>query len=279
MRQQIKESYDENNLYNLWKVIVDGKMIIIVLLAVAVFSTVIISLRMPKIYRGEVVLNIFQLQEIEEASGKELVQSRGILQPKEIVDMIGNIDRGKMTKIFPTTYESVTDLKLRAIKDSKDKLFVTIEAKNANLIGKALSEIVDYINNFDIVKVIVREEREKLLKRSNELSSVINFSEKLSNNYRELLNEGKLSVVGFNPLDLNKGIVDIKLAKLVVDQRLQRLNEGGIKIADQPYIQNRPVKPKIGLNIVFAGFISVFLGIFLVVLQYRLKRFKETRLV
>ncbi len=276
MEQQTRECSDEINLYDLWKVIVKRKGLIIGLFIVAVISTTIISFSMPKIYRGEALLNILSFEEI---SGKEKVQSKEIIQAKEIVDMIGNIDREKRTKIFPETSASVTDFKLRPIKDSKDKLLVTIEAKNAEHIGKALSEVVNYINNFDIVKITVREEKEKLLKRSSELSDVINSSANLSTTYRKLLNEGKLTEIGFNPLDFNKGTVDVKLEKLTVDQRLERLNSGGIEIAQQPYIQNHPVKPKIGLTIVLAAMTSIFLGILLVFFEYGLKKNKGTGVI
>ncbi len=160
MERQIKESSDEINLYDLWKVIVDGKRIIIGVSVVAIIATTIISLRMPKIYRCEALLNILQTE--------EFLGKKEIIQAKEIVDIIGNIDREKRTKIFPKTYASVTNLKLRSIKDSRDMLFVTVEAKNVDLIGKALLEVTDYINNFDIVKITIKEEKEKLLKKSSE---------------------------------------------------------------------------------------------------------------
>ncbi len=46
---------DEINLYDYWKVIVKRKRLIIGLFLVAVLASAVISLSMPKIYRGEVV--------------------------------------------------------------------------------------------------------------------------------------------------------------------------------------------------------------------------------
>jgi hypothetical protein len=249
MGQQIKEYSDEINLYDLWKVIAKRKIFIIGLFLVVVISTTIISSLMPKIYRGQAVLNVLQYDAIP---------------AKEIVDMVGNVDSEKRTTILPTTYPSVTDIKLKAMKDSKDKIVVIIEAKKIDDIPKALSELVDYIYNLDLVKLTVKEEKEKLLKRSAELSDIVQTSSDLLNAYGKLLRAGKLLPMGFNPVDLNKRIADIKLEKLTVEQAMLRLKDGGISIAAQPYVSSKPVKPKIKMNIALAGLAALFAGILFV---------------
>jgi hypothetical protein len=260
MEQQIKESSDEINLYDLWKVIAKRKRLIIGLFLVVVISTAIISFLMPKIYRGEAVLNILQYE---------------IIPAKEITDMIGDIDKEKRMKILPKMYSSVTDIKIKPMKESKDKIIVTFDVKNADDIPKTLSEVVDYMNNFDIVKLTVNQERERLLQRSTELSNVVQASTDLLNTYGRLFRAGKLSLVGFNPIELNKRIIDIKLEKLSVEQAMLRLKDGGIGIAAQPYVSNKPVKPKKKLIIALAGVVSLFGGIFLAFSMEYIERLKN----
>jgi hypothetical protein len=215
---------------------------------------------MPKIYRGEAVLNVLPYEQIP---------------AKEIVDMIGNVDREKRAKLLPITYPSVNNIKLNAMKESKDKIVIIIDAKNINDIPTALSELVGYINNLDIVKLTVKEEKEKLFKKSNELSEVVQASSDLLNIYDKLLKAGKLNPMGFNPVDLNKKIVDIKLEKLGVDQAMLRLKDGGIGIAEQPYISSRPIKPRKKLMIALASVISLFGGIFLAFTMEYLEKLKN----
>jgi capsular polysaccharide biosynthesis protein len=262
MEQQIKESSDEINLYDLWKVIVKRKRLIIGLFLVVVILTTIISFLMPKIYRGEAVLNVLPYE---------------AMPPKEITDTIGNIDKEKRAIILPKTNSSVTDMKLKVFKDSKDKIGIIIDSKNVDDIPKALSELVDYINNIDVVKLNVKEEKERLLKRSAELSDIVQSSSDLSITYLKLLKSGKLLPMGFNPVDLNKRIADIKLEKLGVEQSIQRLKDGGIGIAAQPYIPSKPVKPKKMLIVALAGAASLFIGIFIAFFMEYIKKINGTK--
>ncbi len=248
MEQQTKEYSDEINLYELWKVIIKRKKLIIGLSLIAVISTAIISFIMPRIYRGGAVFNVLQYEAVP---------------AKELVDMMGDVDSEKRKQIIPKTHASVVNIKLKAVKDSKDKIEVIIDAKNIADIPKALSEFVGYMNNVDIIKLTAKEERERLLKRSTELSDIIVSSSDLLSTYHKLLKAGKLLPMGFNPVDLNKRIADIKLEKLMVEQAIQRLNDGGIGIATQPYISEKPVKPNEKLNVLLAGVMSLFLGILL----------------
>jgi len=111
-----------------------------------------------------------------------------------------------------------------------------------------------------------------LLKQKEELSKVIESSKELVKAYDNLIKTGKVIPVGFNPVDLNKKISDIKIEKFQVEQTLKRLK--GIEMGAQPYISSKPVKPKVKLNIVLAGMISLFAGICLAFLMEYLERNK-----
>lgn len=260
MEHQDRHVFDRSNLHRIWFIVSKRKRFLIVVFLTAVACTAGISLQMPKIYRGDALLNILQYEAVPpgDRGAKEIIEAR------ELIDMIGRIDDEKRVKILPTLHRTVKNIKLRAIKDSKDKIAVSIDATKADSIQETLLHLVAYINDFDIVKLIVKEEKERLLKRSNELSAIIRSSADLSATYRRLLNEGRLLPLGFNPIDLDKRIADIKLEKLGTDQRLQRLDRGGVLIAKQPYINSNPVNPKILLNVMMAAVASIFFGIFIV---------------
>lgn len=251
MEQQNREYNDEINLYDFWKVIVKRKMLIIGLFIVVVVSTAIGSFLMPDIYRGQACLLVIINSEI--------------IKAKEITDFIGKIDREKQLSLVPKSDPNINQIKFNAIKDSKNKIIVTIDARKIDDIPKSLSEIVGYLNNMDIIKSEVSRNKAILLKQSAELSDLIKSSPDLLATYHKLFKAGKLATMGFNPVEVSRRISDIKVELLGIEQQLSRLNNGGIEIAAQPYISNKPVSPKILLNVILSGIFSLLLGVFLAV--------------
>jgi len=251
MEQMNRANEDEISLYDLWIVILKRKKLIIGLFLFAVISAAIISFLMPKIYRGDTVLRIPQF---------EIISSN--ISSKDLIDLIGKIDNERLAKILPKTSIVITDIKLNAFKDSKDKIEVVVESKDKNAILIAVSELIDYTNTICLVKLTVKEEQDKLSKRVAELSWVLSASKELLNTYGQLLKAGKLLPVGFNPIELNKRIADISLEKQITEQSLQRLS-AGVSLVRQVEIRNKPVKPRIVMNIALSGVISLLSGIFL----------------
>jgi hypothetical protein len=246
MESQINEYSYEINLYDLWKVVAKRKKLIIGFFLIFVIFSIIIVPLLPKIYRGETVL---------------IIQPAVNITAKDLAEFVGKIDQEKKAAVLPNTHTLIGDIKLSTFKDSKDKISLIIEAKDTNAIQPALMEIIEYINNIDLVKMNVKEERERLLRRSHELSIVIAASSELLDTYRKQLIGGKLSLVGFNPIELNKKISDIKVEKLTVDQAIQRLKNGA-EIANPLYVVHKPVKPNKRMIVALTGAVGLFLGIF-----------------
>jgi capsular polysaccharide biosynthesis protein len=268
MEQGSTQNADEINLYDLWTVMVRRKKLIIGLFLSSVIASLIISFLMPNIFRGEAVLIIPPF---------DIATSN--ITVKEIADFVGKIDDDKKSQILSKMSSAITDIKLKPLKDSRDKIAVIIEAKDIDDIPAALSDIIEYINNIALVKAKVNEEKERQLIRSRELSSVIAASNELLNIYGASLKKGSPAPSGFNPAELNKMIADVKVEKLMTDQALQRLR-GGVDIAKQLYIGRTPVKPMIVMNVLLSSIISLFLGVFLslwgVYLEH-LKKIKKTQ--
>ena len=255
MEKQNEEYDDEINLYDLWKVIAKRKMLIIGLVIVVVGLTAIGSFMMPNIYRGEAVL-LVNLNNFDK-------QKSEVINATEITDSVGSINREKLLRMAPKSYSNVTQIKLNANKNSKDKITVTIDAKKIDDIPGALSEVIGYLNNIDIIKSSVSRYKENFIKQSSELSDIIKSSHDLLLTYRKMFEAGKITAMGFNPVEASTMIGKMKVDLTEIDQKISRLNNGGIEIASQLYISDNPVSPKILRNVILVGIISLFLGIFL----------------
>jgi len=248
---------DEINLMDYIQVIRKRKWLIIFGTLLCVVAAGVVSLLMSKIYRGEATFKI---------TAKEIITA------KEMVSIIGNLDKEKLKQVLPKTYNLVNSIKLNALRDSVDKFQLIIEAKRVDDIPIAISEFVEYIDNSPLIKRFVEQYKEMLLKQTEELSKVIESSKELVKAYDNLIKTGRLIPVGFNPVDLNKRISDIKIEKLQVEQNLKRLN--GIEMGAQPYISSKPVKPKKRQNVMIAGVVGLLGSIMLAFFMEFLKKNK-----
>lgn len=278
MEQQNKEYHDAIYIYDLWKVMVKRRRIIIGLFLIIIISTAIVSLFIPKSYRGDVKLNVVDNSALStiDISFRNILIAKGTLDAKEIIDSMGSIDDAKKKLIMPKTYISVKSVKLMVLSDTK-KIVAIVNANSADDIPVAMSELVDFLNNMESVKASLKEERELLMQRSIELTSIIKSASDLLAAYNKLILEGKITNIGYNPIDLSKRIADIKNEKLVAEQALSRLKNGRIQIITPPYISNKPVSPKILQNVYVAGILGLFFGIALAFLMEYVEKIKNIR--
>jgi len=247
---------DEINLYDCWKVIVKRKSLIIGLFLFTTIASAIISLSIPKIYRGEVVLKL------------------PAITTRELLGVIGKFDDvEKIKNILPKTHHLITGVKLNTLKESTDKLQLIIETKNRDDISSAMTEFVAYLNNFSLINRAIEEERQRLIKQTEELSIVIKEADELARTFKKLLNEGKLIPFGFNPVEVKKKSSDMGVERFVIEQALKR--PMGVEMLESPYILKNPVKPSIKKNIALAGITSLFAGIFLAFLWEYIEKIKS----
>ncbi|MBI1811172.1 MAG: hypothetical protein HY035_10480 [Nitrospirae bacterium] len=246
---------DEINLYDYWKVIVKRKSLIIGLFLVAVLASAVISLSMPKIYRGELVLKLPVLTPV--------------LTAKELLVVIGKIDA---EIILPTTHYLVSDVKLDTLKDSTDKLRLTIEAKNTNDISVAMTGFVAYLNNLSLIKEPVEREKEKVAKRLKDIprliknqSDLIKEYDSFAKMYDRKLEKGELSIINLVPADFKQRAMDLDNTRrsLVEEAKEDMENITGVSLVGNPYIFKTPVSPNIKKNIILAAVASLAAGILL----------------
>lgn len=239
---------DEINLMDYIQVIRKRKWLIILGTLICMIVAAIISLLMPKIYRGEATFNTAkEIITVFGERGKEIIIVKEIITAKEMVNFIGKLDKEKLKQVLPKTYNLINSIQLNPLRDSADKFQLIIEAERVDDIPIAISGFVEYIDNNPLIRQSVEEAKERLLKQIEELSKFIESSKELVKAYDNLIKTGRLILVGFNPIELNKRISDIKIEKLQVEQTLKRLK--GIEMVAQPYISSKPVKPKVKQNI------------------------------
>ena len=67
-----------------------------------------------------------------------------------------------------------------------------------------MTEFVGYLNNFSLINRAIEEEKQRLIKQSEELSKVMKEANELAQTYKKLLKEGKLIPLNFNPVEIKR---------------------------------------------------------------------------
>lgn len=195
---------DEINLYDYYKVIARKKGLIIGLFLISVISAAVISLFMPKIYKGETLIEI---------------------TAKEIIEIIGKPDGNKLKIIFPETINFMAGFKADEVRGATNMIRITIETERPDDFRVSVAEFIKYISNIPLLRRDIEQQKEILLKRLEELTRTINEAEKLAVFYAELLKQGKLMSVGFNPIELEISVSRLKVEKLRVERGLEGLEK------------------------------------------------------
>ena len=255
---------DEPGLYDYWQVIAKRKKFIISLFIVSVVITAVVSILMPKSYRAEFILKI--AESYEAASGG--VGKKVRITPDGLISVIGKLDDEKIGIIFAEGSHSIKALKVEKARHFTDKLNVIIESRETEKIEVAINRLVDYLNNLSLIKKAVERERKTVAMQLKDISGLIKEYDSFAKMYDKKLERGELSIIRFVPAEIKQKAINLEREKRFLEEAME--NIAGVSLVGNPYISKKPVSPNIKKNIILAGIISIFLGVFLAfLLEYK----------
>ena len=154
--------------------------------------------------------------------------------------------------------KSITPSKIRG---NKRLIEVKIESYKPSIIPDISKSLVSYLNSNRYVKRKIETEKEKLLMFIKESKNKLQEMEKTKKLIYKELREGNIKTLGFNPLDLDTKILNIKKEIAELEIRLENLK--GFEISVDPAIPEKPSKPKKKLILAVSAVSGLFLGVFL----------------
>ncbi|MCX5844285.1 MAG: Wzz/FepE/Etk N-terminal domain-containing protein [Deltaproteobacteria bacterium] len=234
---------DEINLYDLWKVIVKRKKIIITIFLISLLCATVYSFTASPIFRLEAYLKIYMPLGITTV--------RELPTGKDVLLMIGKIDREKRAIIFSKNANEITKAEISEIRGATDKFKVTIESRNRENLPADMQEMITYIEKTREIK----SSYEKIISEIDaRIKNVKEADKKNDFHIREIekrLNSTKLLPVGFNPVEINQRSIDVKMEKYRCEH--ERKNYKLIQSLDDPFISKYPVKPAKAMIMTIAG--------------------------
>ncbi|HEX8949917.1 MAG TPA: hypothetical protein VF790_13190 [Dissulfurispiraceae bacterium] len=256
----------EANLYDYWKVIAGGKKIIAAVFLVSVVVTAAANLGMPKVYRGEAAFRITA----KEIVIKETGTAKDLLTSKDLIDILGTLDREKMKMIFPKNADLVTDLRIEQVGGGGDKLNVAIESKYPGSIQGCFEELSLYINTLPLIRGAVEIEKARIANRLEYLNGLIKEYNVFAHVYDEKIRDEKLLIANFIPADVRQKALTLADEKFTLERTLK--NTTGFERIGAMYISKAPVRPRIAVNVTFAAVAGLIGGVILAFFAEYIKR-------
>jgi len=193
---------DEINLYDYWKVLVKRKKILIGIFLVPLVIVTIVSLSLPRYYRGESEMTVPALPAPNISS---------VITAPNIVRLIGNIDDSQKVKIFTNNPGAIKSVSVSLPKKSTDKVNITIDAQTAEIIPLAFKDIYDYISNLPEIKEEIGRIKEKIDLRLNNLIEARKANLLFLKQIKDMMKKRQMTFNNFNPADLIKKDTELSL--------------------------------------------------------------------
>ncbi|MBM2838892.1 MAG: chain length determinant protein [Deltaproteobacteria bacterium] len=251
---------DEINLMDLWKVIWKRKSLIIALTLSFAILALSVSLNSPKVYEGEAVVALPKV-------GISFVETKTITDA-----MLKEVKRGNPLGGFEETLiKKISDIRIEQIKgsDSQFKILVSIK-REPYAAYEVFNKIMAYMQGNEYVKKRMDIEKKAIERNVSETRQTIEMAEKTRNEAVRLMSTR--NPVGFNPVDLDVRIGELKAKLTGLETNLSLLNS--YEFISGPYIYKNKVKPKVRLNTLIAGMVGLFVGM---LLAFALEGFEKRR--
>ena len=278
---------EEINLYDYWKVLVKRKKILIGIFLVTLVIVTVVSLSLPRYYRGESEISIPALPAPNIPS---VIPS--VITAPNIVRLIGNIDDSQKVKIFTNNPGAIKSVLISLPKKSTDKVNIIVDAKTADIIPQAFKDILDYISNLpEIKREIARIQAETDLKTERIMEATDIKIKKLIevrkanityiNDMSDMIKKRKQPLITTNPADLIRKDGDLSLEIISLQQAkidMIKNEELNVKVnagrLGPPSIAKQPTNAQIKQRIIITGLLSLFAGIFAVFFLEYIDRMK-----
>jgi len=283
---------DEINLYDYWKVLVKRKKILIGIFLIPLVIVTIVSLSLPRYYRGESEISIPAITAPNIPSAITAPNIPSAITAPNIVKLIGDIDNTQKVKIFTNNPGAIKSVSASLPKKSTDKVNIIIEAKTADIIPQAFKDIYSNIYMLPEIKeeiAIIQAETdlktERIMEETDLKIKKLIEARKANliflNDMSDMIKKRKLPYITFNPADLVRKDVDLSLEIINLQQvkkdmiKKKKLNvKVTVGILAPPSITKQPTDAQIKQIIIITGLLSLFAGIFFIFFLEYIDRMK-----
>ena len=184
-----------------------------------------------------------------------------VIEEPDLILLISPEEVARAVKGMRLDVEGIKGVRARTERRMPRSVVVSVEAYSPDAVEKAYKEILSRLENLPAVKERLRLEKETLKKKISRLEKALEEMRKKKSILEEALRRGDLEKIQFNPLSLDREILQVE--KELYD--LRSLLEGlkAFEVTVEPSVPSAPAKPKKALVLSASLVSSLLLGVFL----------------
>ncbi len=268
---------DEIDLYELFLVLWKRKIIIILTTLLFFIIGVIYCMTKKNIYKCIQYLAFVSTQNFNQNFnqnfGYELTKSAitplsDALKQKDYKFLFNNL------KLPIKLLTQLTNIEIHKDRRASQTFYIVLEGYDKKTLSLIMNKILTYITNSPVVTHWLNIKRKELLFKIQSYEKKLKTFQFIVNWFKKEIMLGKINLLGFNPLDLEKEILNLEIQIKLLKEELKLLSPY-YKISF--YLFPNPVKPKRKLIILVSIISGLFLGIFLAFFIEWLSNIKKTK--
>jgi LPS O-antigen subunit length determinant protein (WzzB/FepE family) len=252
---------DEIDLYELCLVLKKRAKLILGILLGAVLLTGVISFMMTPVYRSSFIVRMPTVSTLSKETIISAAETEKIINGLKGLRDKRNKDLSERLEINENKIHDLVSLTAKVPGNQENFVEITTDVYDPSLVSKLRTGVIDYLNRNQYVKERIALERKNLIQMEQEIQTRIDGIDGLKDFVVNQIKKGRIRDLGFNPIDLDKTVIDLKQRLYDTENDLQLLK--GFEVAVEPTIPQKPVKPKKVLYMALAGITSLFISIFI----------------
>ncbi|WP_188020323.1 Wzz/FepE/Etk N-terminal domain-containing protein [Deferribacter autotrophicus] len=269
--QNIPNYYeDEIDLYELWLTIKKYKKLIFAIVIVSLIIATLYTFLTPRVYTVENTLFLPNLKTINDtlfsSSSGSKTSDRSIFNKNDIKNLLSNLDKydeNTLKNYLKLNDDEIQTLKSIKVSDIKrgNLLTIRIDVQDIALAKNILNKILDYINNLNLIKESLQQNKLLLEKERDNLYAKIVEYKFLIKKLKSFNHQRDNLYLGFDPYG---ALLDVEHKYNLILETLKTYNKfNKITYLSDPIYPNKPSKPKTKLIIAVSFITSLMFGIFL----------------
>ncbi|MGA1845571.1 Wzz/FepE/Etk N-terminal domain-containing protein [Deferribacter abyssi] len=272
--QNIPNYYeDEIDLYELWLTIKKYKKLIFAIVIVSLIIATLYTFLTPKVYTVENTLFLPDLKTIN---------NKPIFNKNDIKSLLLNLDKYDENTL--KTYLQLSDKEIQTLKSIKvsdikrgNLLTIRIDVQDSALAKNILNKILDYINNLNLIKESLQQNKLLLEKEKENLYSKIVEYKFLIKKLKSFNPQRDNLYLGFDPLN---ALLNTERRYNLILETLEKYDKfNKVTYLSDPIYPDKPSKPKtkliIAVSFITSLMLAIFLSFFIEWVKNAQKRYKE----